>query len=478
MRILVLVLISSIVLSFANPPWIPNIKVSQDPGTGNQNETTMAIYQDTLVCGGWNDNRQGIYNVGFARSTNGGLTWAETLMIEPTYPSDCDPCIVVNDSGHICYVWLSYNASTYRGDIYLTKSRDWGRTWGPSLCLTPGTPNTLDDKPWVTVDGNYMFLTWYDYGGTNQLRFKMSTDYGQTWSTGVTIGSGGNGTWPIRGTGQNLFVGWGYQDIRFNRSTNLGQSWLGQQTIITCPWSPPSTPYRLNNIPAWATSNDRTKIYVVFADSRWGSGQLDVSFSRSTDQGLTWSTPVKINDTPSGDTTLQFYPAIAVDPNDNIHVVWHDTRGRSRYYIGQYYAYSTDYGATWSANQRVSDTVAYTNTFIGDYTACAAGNLYIGALWCDCRNGSTNPDIYFSRCLNQIGIQETYKRNSFEKELKLNFPNPFTRHSRITYSPSDAELVIFNTEGRRIKDLSTPGVYFIKLKKEKMETIKKLVFIN
>ncbi|MEO0106083.1 MAG: hypothetical protein ABIL46_01985, partial [candidate division WOR-3 bacterium] len=107
MRSIILLLLCG--AAFANPPWIPNIKVSQDPGTGNQNETTMANYQDTLFCGGWNDNRTGTYHVGFARSTNSGTTWAETLMYETTYPSDCDPCIVVNDSGHICYVWLSYN---------------------------------------------------------------------------------------------------------------------------------------------------------------------------------------------------------------------------------------------------------------------------------------------------------------------------------------------------------------------------------
>ncbi len=475
MRITILLFLCGIL--FGDPPWIPNIKVSQDPGTGNQNETTMANYQDTLFCGGWNDNRLGVYHVGFARSTNGGATWAETLMYEPTYPGDCDPCIVVNDSGHICYVWLSYNPTNYTGDIYLTKSRDWGKTWGPSVCLTPNTPNNLDDKPWAAVDGNYMFLTWFDYGGTGNLCFKRSTDYGQTWSAAVSVGSGGNGTMPFRGTGQNLFVGWGMQNVRLNRSTNLGSSWLGQQTIITCPWSPPSTPYRLNNIPSFATSLDRTRLYVVFADSRWGSNQLDVSFSRSTDQGVTWSTPVKINDTPSGDTTLQFYPWIAVDPNDNLHVVWHDTRGRSRYWIGQYYAYSTNYGVTWSVNQRVSDTVAYANTFIGDYTACTAGNQYIAALWCDCRNGQTNPDIYFSRSLNQIGIEETTRNTDIRSNLKLIFPNPFTARSKIVYYPADAQLSIYQIDGQKVESIKTPGVYFVRLTKDRQVITKKLVKI-
>jgi|GEM_PF-1353992 len=382
---------------FANSPWMPDVQVSQDTGTGNQNETTIGIFADTLVCGGWNDSRTGTYHVGFAASYDCGFTWQETLMYEPSYPGDCDPCIVVNDSGHICYVWLSYNSSAFVGDIYYTKSTDWGQTWGPSICVTSGSPSTLDDKPWAAVDRNNVFLTWREFYGDNALKFKRSTDWGQTWSSGVIIGYYGNGSMPFRGTDSIVYAGWGAQDVRFNKSTNMGTTWQGEQMIIDVIWDPPDTPYRLNNIPCFGTCQDRTILYVVFASSDLGSAQLDVFFSRSTDEGANWMTPIKINDTPAGDTTLQFYPWLAVDPQDRLHVVWHDTRQGSRYDIAQYYAYSTDGGLTWSTNQRVSDTLAYTNCFIGDYTATAAGSEYVYALWCDCRNGSQNPDIFFSK---------------------------------------------------------------------------------
>jgi hypothetical protein len=187
---------------------------------------------------------------------------------------------------------------------------------------------------------------------------------------------------------------------------------------------------------------------------------------------------VKINDTPAGDTTLQFYPAIAVDPYDNIHVVWHDTRGRSRYWIGQYYAYSTNYGTTWSANERISDTVAYTNIFIGDYTACAASNRYVYALWCDCRNGQNNPDIYFSYRNNPIGIKEIKNIDSDQSPLRIFFTNPCKNKNEIIYSPADAELRIYRADGRKVEDISRPGVYFIVLKKGDDFLCKKLVKIR
>lgn len=110
-------------------------------------------------------------------------------------------------------------------------------------------------------------------------------------------------------------------------------------------------------------------------------------------------TPVRLNDTPDPDTTKQFYPWLAVDPYDRLHAIWHDTRaGANR--IAQYYAYSTDYGVTWSQNYRVSDTAVYASTFIGDYNACAADSFRVYGLWCDARTAPSNPDVFHSHAFH------------------------------------------------------------------------------
>jgi len=305
MKKVILILIA--LFLFADPPWTTDVPVSQDPGGGNQNETTIGIFADSLVCGGWNDSRLGAYHVSFAASTDYGATWQETLMFEPSYPSDCDPCIVVNDSGTICYVWLSYNASTMRGDVYVTKSADWGRTWGPSICVTPNTPTTLDDKPWGACDGNNMYVTWRAFYGATGIRFKRSTDWGQTWG---------------------------------------------------------------------------------------------------------------------------------------------------------------------------SDVVANTGTFIGDYNAIAADRLNIYGLWCDCRSGSSNPDVFSSRRTNDIAIRERKSVSSPKPGLILSFPNPFTNRSTIRILPEDANLHIYQADGRRVEKLDAVGVYFLVLEKGNHSITKKLVKIE
>ncbi|RKX71360.1 hypothetical protein DRP53_01980 [candidate division WOR-3 bacterium] len=461
-------------LLLADPPWSPDVGIYE--GGGNQNETTMGTYNDTLICGGWNDSRLGTYHVGFGWSTDGGETWKETLMIEPSYPGDCDPCIVIGEDGIIYYFWLSYNPSTFRGDIYLTKSTDWGKSWQPSICVTPNSPTTLDDKPWAAIDGNNVFVTWREFGGGGGIKFKRSTDYGQTWpGSGVVIGYSGNGTIPLRGTDSLVYVGWGMQDVRFNKSTDMGRTWQGEKVIISVSWSPPSTNFRLNNIPSFGMSRDRSIIYVVFADSRLASNQLDIFFSRSTDQGETWMTPIKINDNPSS-PSLQCYPWLTVDPQDRIHVVWFDSRdGSSVNHLAQYYAYSTDQGLTWSQNYRVSDSFAYAGTFIGDYNSCASSADHVYSIWCDCRNGSGNPDIFFSKAPNPVMI-ETEKERDVEEPL-LSFPNPFRDGDRIVY-PEDGVLEIYTQDGRRVKSPAVPGIYFLLLKRGKEVTIKKMVRIN
>src|SRR5205085_10221657 len=90
------------------------------------------------------------------------------------------------------------------------------------------------------------------------------------------------------------------------------------------------------------------EVYLVYGglNSARPEDDGDVYFMRSTDKGVTWSRPKRLSgdDSPS----LQFFPAIAVDPTGNLHVLWADTRDdprQSSYNI--YYSTSTDKGEKW-----------------------------------------------------------------------------------------------------------------------------------
>jgi hypothetical protein len=152
-----------------------------------------------------------------------------------------------------------------------------------------------------------------------------------------------------------------------------------------------------------------------------------VKFLRSTDNGKTWSEPVKINDVEPGAHwgCCTFEPRMSVAPNGRIDVAWYDPRndvafdptkprvGQQDRFEDVYYSYSTDGGRTWAKNVKVTDRPIDRSLGVhaGNYglkgplgIASADNAAYIA--WDDTRNSKPDTqaqDIYFSRVRFQEG---------------------------------------------------------------------------
>ena len=69
-------------------------------------------------------------------------------------------------------------------------------------------------------------------------------------------------------------------------------------------------------------------MYVVWADGRFSNGAHDdVALSRSTDGGLTWSAPIKINQTTNN--AAAFTPSVYVAANSTVGVAYYDFRNNT-----------------------------------------------------------------------------------------------------------------------------------------------------
>jgi len=107
----------------------------------------------------------------------------------------------------------------------------------------------------------------------------------------------------------------------------------------------------------------------------------DVVVVRSGNQGLTWTAPQLINDSPAG--LEERRPFIGVNSLGSVTAYWHDSRdaglGSTASLTGLYGTLSRDGGATWSPNFAVTDeesffsfnTLAIPN--LGDYNMVSAG---------------------------------------------------------------------------------------------------------
>jgi Neuraminidase (sialidase) len=148
------------------------------------------------------------------------------------------------------------------------------------------------------------------------------------------------------------------------------------------------------------TSRGHGNLYAVWQDSRFSNNgdfsNLDllideVAFARSTDGGVTWSTPIKINLTPTNiplKNRQAFTPAIRVATDGTIGVTYYDFRNNtsdtSTLPTDLFIVHSHDQGLTWKSETTVTTTSFDMRKapfargfFVGDYEGLATvGNSF------------------------------------------------------------------------------------------------------
>ncbi|HIC90299.1 MAG TPA: exo-alpha-sialidase, partial [Anaerolineae bacterium] len=219
---------------------------------------------------------------------------------------------------------------------------------------------------------------------TNTSQLAADTPVTVTWSTPVRVNDDVGHTWqydPAMALGQDgpLYLVWGdwRQDGRsifFARSTDGGATW-SQNRNVTSGWG-----YRYD--PAIAIDGSG-RLYVTWCE--YGEAS-DIFVSTSSDDGDTWSDPVRVTD----DTTTnayQYHPTIATLAAGNAVVAWVDGRDNT-FHI--YAAATSDGGVTWSPNRRVDDKASTNGTYAPTIATTPNGHVHIA--WYDYRNG--NADIY------------------------------------------------------------------------------------
>ena len=156
-----------------------------------------------------------------------------------------------------------------------------------------------------------------------------------------------------------------------------------------------------------ATNNN---IYMLASVLPPGQSTTDVMFVRSTDGGVTFSAPVRVNDDPISPSKWHWLGTLSIAPNGRIDSVWYDTRNAANNTDSQlFYSFSTDAGVTWAANVAVSDAfdpqAGYPgfSTKIGDYITIVSdatgGNVAYAATFNVNPNagGGHEQDVYYVR---------------------------------------------------------------------------------
>ena len=213
----------------------------------------------------------------------------------------------------------------------------------------------------------------------------------------------------------NLYAAWVSQSANItpapqfahflSKSTDKGRTWTVTQI----------SPFSANNI------NGYNALHLVWSPAGGPDGSLNFVYEgsdrpkianltqvfhrRSTDGGRTWSDVKVLNDTDPAKLTYSGDPNISVAPNGRIDAAWWDTRNDPGISANDvYYASSSDGGATWSKNIRVTDRLidrrigVYANNYdLAGPPGIASNDAYAIFGWDDTRAGDSvvnTQDIY------------------------------------------------------------------------------------
>src|SRR5262249_43241952 len=133
-------------------------------------------------------------------------------------------------------------------------------------------------------------------------------------------------------------------------------------------------------------------VHYAYAGAGQASGDHgDIYYVRSADNGLTWSTPMKVNDDPGGQFKTQWMPSLSVNynlagftPQGKVTISWYDRRQATSAcsvatdpgcMYERFGIQSADNGQTWGANIEISSQLIQQPTQNdGGVQPCYAGD--------------------------------------------------------------------------------------------------------
>jgi hypothetical protein len=345
---------------------------------------------------------------GWGYTFDGGQSWTFPGKIEAGIFRS-DPVLACDPDGVFFYDSLTSDGTGFHCKMF--RSFNGGITWDTGVEAYGG------DKEWMCIDptngigGSNIYSYWTEWYSICNGQFTRSYNGGNSYLPCTFIpGSPNWGVLDVGGDGTLYVIGDGFL---FAKSTtmkdpNQPAAWQSNTTINlggSLVYGTGPNPGGLLG-QAWLAvdrsgGSTNNYLYAAASVSPAGSDPIDVMFSRSTNGGTSWSTPIRINDDPVGSNAWQWFATLSVAPNGRIDVIWNDTRNHPGTYLSElFYSFSIDGGLTWAPNQQL--TPAFdphigwpVQQKIGDYSHMVSDNRGANLAFSATFNGEE--DVYYMR---------------------------------------------------------------------------------
>ncbi len=349
-------------------------------------------------------------------SNDNGLSWEPPQPLLTSSSGQFDAQIKVDpvDRQTLYASWMQG-----RHDIVVARSQDFGRSW--YFSTADHSPEVDIDKPVLAVRGPNVYVS---FNHAQTLSVAASHDYAQNFSSTVLNPGAGPG-WSLAAGATvdpvgNVYFSWtAYPrtdiltrpvEVFVSRSVDGGRNW--STTPMDVSTAAPGCAAQVCSAGFLASqmalaSDDAGIIYALWNSGSVVGGPERIYFSSSTNEGQNWSAKVDVSNAPLG--VEHCFPAITAGAAGDVRIAWMDTREvdtQNHLLWNTYYRASTNGGATWSPESKLSSPVRGYDYILPNGFLFPFGNLFsIGidnlgsthAVWGEGRNYWLPGSIWYTR---------------------------------------------------------------------------------
>ena len=338
-------------------------KTVAEPDTFSAGSTIVAVAQLGVFVDG------GATGIGFATSTNAGVSWASgvlpgiTRYTNPPGPYDeaAAPSVAF-DARHNVWIAVSVGLKVpgpVGAAILASRSTNGGLTWNNPVTIAAAGANGNFDKPWIVCDNGSAspfygscYAQFDDLGHSSRLKISSSTDGGLTWLARTTPNIGVIGGQPlVQPSGKVIIPIDNASETALGAlvSSNGGGSW--SFVTITSITTAADPFIRSSPLPS-AEIDGAGRVFVTWEDCRFRAGcsTNDLVYVTSSD-GTAWSAVQRIPIDPVTSTVDHLIPGIGVDKA---------TSGATAHVSVTYY-YFPNNTCTFSTCQLFAGSISSTN---------------------------------------------------------------------------------------------------------------------
>lgn len=301
-----------------------------------------------------------------SRSSNLGASWTFPVPLSTNADSDSTndygTALRASANGTWIAVWGAYDSSSDDTDVLISRSIDNGISWTVPSNIQPPTENSHDYGARLATDGQGTWLVvWWSWELVNglpaesDLYYVLSIDDGINWSDPTAlntnasndagsdaypaIATDGSGTWIVSWNSDDTLGGTLNSNVHilYSRSIDNGLTWSAPTPLNAN--APNILGYESD--PSIASDGNGTWI-AEWTSSGIFSSDNDIAFARSTDGGTTWTAPAPLNTNAFVDTVGDFARIVEFVGLDTWLATWESG-------VSLAVARSLDGGATWSA---------------------------------------------------------------------------------------------------------------------------------